>query len=79
MRHVTKPVKTKSPNRNKLDRYLAPGIWLDRDGNRHFSLYEICQACGLAPTAENMELARFVLAETLPTTAAIVYRATPED
>ena len=55
----------KLPGRNTLKRYLTPGVWEDINGGLHFSLPDICKALGLAPTEENLKLARQVIREQL--------------
>lgn len=74
--------KAPSPNRNKLRKRHAPGIWEDRDGNVHFSLPELLELFELEDTPENRRIAteniRAMIRKQNPD-ATIVERKTPSD
>ena len=73
---------SKSPNRNKLGKRLAPGVWTDKDGGLHFSLPELLALFELEDTPENRAIAtdniRAMLREQCPD-AKIVERQSPQD
>lgn len=48
----------KDPKRNELKERLGPGFWIDQNDHLHISLKEMCEAVGLEPTEENIEIAR---------------------
>lgn len=72
----------KSPNRNKLGRQIAPGIWEDANGNPHFSLPDLLALVDLPDTLENRkrvtDMIRQMLQEQDPE-VRIIERQTPSD
>ena len=45
---------------------LAPGIYEDDHGrSAHFCLDEVCEACGMPPTPENLAIAEQALRDTV--------------
>ena len=70
----------KLPGRNTMAKRVAPGIWIDADGNHHFSATEIMELFGIENTPENlkrtMEYLKQVVAKHADT---VIMRDTPED
>jgi hypothetical protein len=54
---------SKLPGRNSVAKTLAPGIWIDTDGNPHFSLPDILKAHGYEDNTENRMMLTHVLKE----------------
>lgn len=73
---------SKSSNRNRLKKRIAPGIWEDKDGNLHYSLPELLALFELEDTPENRRIAteniREVIRKQNPA-ATIVERKSPSD
>lgn len=72
----------KDPNRNKLGKRIAPGIWEDASGNPHFSLPELLALVDLEDNPANRkavtEMLRDLMKKKCPD-AKIVERPTPND
>lgn len=45
--------------------YIAPGVWLDREGHAHFSVPEILAHLGIADTPEDRALCTHVVSTAL--------------
>lgn len=72
----------KSPNRNKLGKRIAPGIWEDKDGNPHFSLPELLALFKIEDTPENRKIATdniIAMLRKANPDATIVERKSPQD
>lgn len=52
-------------NRNKLKERIGPGFWIDQNDHLHVSLPEMCEACGLPPSEENMQIAKQAVMEMM--------------
>ena len=67
--------------RNELGRRVAPGIWIDRAGDTHFSIPELLKVVDLPDTPEHRALVEAMLrkrlAKEMPQ-AKIIFREKPE-
>lgn len=69
-----------TPNRDKLKRRIAPGIWEDQDGGLHFSIPELCKVAGLEFNEENrIKICEMLRKELEGKTKEILYRSSPDD
>lgn len=74
-------MKRKTPLRDQLDHYLAPGVWVDKEGGLHFSLPDILKDMNLPDTPENRAYVTTTLKEMLhkqTPRATIIEREKPD-
>lgn len=63
--------------RNTLSHHLAPGIWVDMEGNIHLSITDMMKFFELEDTPENMEACAKIAADVVrkvSPTSTIVFR-----
>lgn len=69
-------------NRNICKEQLAPGLWVDANGQLHVSVPDLLKALELEDTPDNREMAQQTLIEAVKLhvpDAQFIYRATPQD
>ena len=49
-----------------MRRRIAPGAYVDEEGTLHLDLAEMCEAAGVAPTAENQDRLERAAREMMP-------------
>ena len=58
-------MKSTDAGRNIMSRRVAPGIWIDADGNTHISAEELLELFNIPDTAENRRRVMAVVKETI--------------
>ena len=72
----------KTDNKNTMAANLGSGMWIDADGNLHFSIPDMLDSFGLPHTEENWnamkQIAMEIVKKESPNTP-IIYRESPQD
>lgn len=67
---------------NQLGERIAPGFWIDKNGNPHISLIELMDAFELEDTPQNREQVQMMIQEMLAEhqpNAKVMHRETPDE
>lgn len=64
----------KHAGRNKMGTRIAPGFWIDADGNGHISTVELLEMAGLPNTPENCRFVAQMLVEQGHVPPDMLYR-----